>query len=220
MSDINPKSGIAEYFEALFVAILLALFIRSFIVQAFTIPSGSMLQTLQIGDYLLVNKFTYGIRLPLAVKETNPSGNSWWSRHSFVLGSEIVKMNDPQRGEIVVFEYPKDPSIHYIKRVVGLPGDTVEVRDKKLYVNGELQDEPYVQYVRSFPGPGDDFGPEVVPDGKYFCLGDNRDESYDSRFWGFVDRSAIVGKAFILYWSMDGISSIRWDRIGRSVHDL
>ncbi|WP_174409545.1 signal peptidase I [Desulfovibrio psychrotolerans] len=217
---MNPKSGIAEYFEALFVAILLALFIRSFIVQAFTIPSGSMLQTLQIGDYLLVNKFTYGIRLPLAVKETNPSGNSWWSRHSFVLGSEIVKMNDPQRGEIVVFEYPKDPSIHYIKRVVGLPGDTVEVRDKKLYVNGELQDEPYVQYVRSFPGPGDDFGPEVVPDGKYFCLGDNRDESYDSRFWGFVDRSAIVGKAFILYWSMDGISSIRWDRIGRSVHDL
>ncbi len=220
MSDINPKSGIAEYFEALFVAILLALFIRSFIVQAFTIPSGSMLQTLQIGDYLLVNKFTYGIRLPLTVKETNPSGNSWWSRHSFVLGPEIVKMNDPQRGEIVVFEYPKDPSIHYIKRVVGLPGDTVEVRDKKLYVNGELQEEPYVQYVRSFPGPGDDFGPEVVPDGKYFCLGDNRDESYDSRFWGFVDRSAIVGKALILYWSMDGISSIRWDRIGRSVHDL
>jgi signal peptidase I len=220
MSELNQKSGFAEYFEALFIAIILALFIRSFIVQAFTIPSGSMLQTLQIGDYLLVNKFTYGVRFPFAVKETNPTGGTWWSRHSVVLGPELVHMNDPQRHDIIVFEYPKDPSIHYIKRVIGVPGDTVEVREKVLYVNGEKQEEPYVQHVRNYPGPGDNFGPVVVPDGKYFCMGDNRDESYDSRFWGFVDRSAVVGKALVLYWSMDGISSIRWSRIGKPVHNL
>ncbi len=220
MSELNQKSGFAEYFEALLVAIILAFFIRSFIVQAFTIPSGSMLQTLQIGDYLLVNKFTYGVRLPLWIKEVNPDGDSWLSRHSLVLGPELIHMNDPQRGDIIVFEYPKDPSIHYIKRVIGVPGDTVEVRDKVVYLNGVAQEEPYVQHVRSFPGPGDDFGPVTVPDGKYFCMGDNRDESYDSRFWGYVDRSAVVGKAFVLYWSMDGISSIRWNRIGKAVHSL
>ncbi len=220
MSELKQKSGFAEYFEALFIAIILALFIRSFIVQAFTIPSGSMLQTLQIGDYLLVNKFIYGIRLPFAFKETNPQGTSWWSRHSLVLGPELIHVQDPQRGDIIVFEYPADPSIHYIKRVIGVPGDTVEVRNKVLYLNGQPQTEPYVQLVRGYPGPGDDFGPVTVPEGKYFCMGDNRDESYDSRFWGFVDRSAIVGKAWIFYWSMDGISSIRWDRIGRSVHSM
>lgn len=220
MPEKIQKSGFAEYFEALFIAIILALFIRSFIVQAFTIPSGSMLQTLQVGDFLLVNKFTYGIRFPFTVKETKPEAASMWARYNVVLGPEMVHIGDPKRRDIVVFEFPRDPSVHYIKRVIGIPGDTIEVRDKQVYVNGERQVEPYVQHVRSMPGEGDNFGPVTVPEGKYFCMGDNRDESFDSRFWGFVDRSAIVGKAFILYWSMDGISSIRWNRIGKLVHDL
>lgn len=217
MGNTAGKSGLREYLEALGVALILALIIRSFVVQAFTIPSGSMLQTLQIGDYLLVNKFAYGVRFPFSVKETNPDATSMLSRYSVVQGGEMLSIGDPEREDIVVFEYPRNPSVHYIKRVIGIPGDTIEIRNKVLYRNGRKVDEPYVQHTKVMPGPGDNYGPVIVPTGKYLMLGDNRDESYDSRFWGFVDRDAIVGNALIIYWSMDGARSIRWNRLGMFV---
>lgn len=216
------KSGLVEYLEALLVAVLLAFVIRSFVVQAFTIPSGSMLQTLQIGDYLLVNKFVYGVRWPVTCKETNPAADSWWGRHSFVMGPEIIPVSDPEHGDIVVFEYPRDPSKDYIKRVIGLPGDTIEIRNKVVYRNDKALEEPYVQFVRPVgqAGLGDNMPRITVPEGKYFMMGDNRDQSSDSRFWGFADRSSIKGKALVIYWSMDGLRSVRWNRIGGMVQDF
>ena len=214
------KSGFVEYFEALFIALILALFIRSFIIQAFTIPSGSMLQTLQIGDYLLVNKFQYGVRWPYVFKETNPRASNWWARHTLVMGPEIISVGDPEHEDIVVFEFPKNPSQDYIKRVIGIPGDTVEIRNKIVYRNGKKLDEPYTQFIRYGYSPGDNMAPITVPENKYFVMGDNRDESFDSRFWGFVDRTAIKGKALVIYWSAEGLSSVRWNRIGSLVHNL
>ncbi|MEJ5242815.1 MAG: signal peptidase I [Desulfomicrobiaceae bacterium] len=199
---MNPRwqTLLKEYVEALLIALLLAFVIRSFVVQAFKIPSGSMLQTLQIGDHLLVNKFLYGIKVPFT--------------HVF-----ITQFDGPKHGDIVVFEFPEDPSKDFIKRVIGLPGDVIEVREKQVYRNGELLHEPYVQHTdpRTNVLKRDNFGPVTVPEGKYFVMGDNRDESYDSRFWGFVDRAAIEGKAWILYWSWESLTSIRWERIGRLV---
>jgi len=184
------KGVVREYIEAILIALAIALFIRSFVVQAFKIPSGSMLPTLLIGDHLLVNKFSYGIRNPL-------NGHLW-----------IDTGGRPERGDIVVFRYPKNPSQDFIKRVIGLPGDTIKIVDKKVFVNGELRkDEHAVHYdPRIIPGnlqPRDNFGPITVPPGKLFVMGDNRDNSYDSRFWKFVDRDAVLGRAFILYWSWD-----------------
>jgi signal peptidase I len=152
-----------EYAEALIVALVLAFFIRSFVVQAFKIPSGSMLQTLQIGDHLLVSKFAYGVKVPF----TNMM---------------IFEREGPKHGDIIVFEFPEDPSKDFIKRVIGLPGDVIEVRDKQVYRNGVKLDEPYVQHVdqnRMVPRR-DNFGPVMVPEDKYFVMGDNRVESYDS----------------------------------------
>lgn len=189
-----------EYAEALIVALILAFIIRSFVVQAFKIPSGSMLQTLQIGDHLLVTKFAYGIKIPF----TN---------------SMIFEREGPERADIIVFEFPEDPSKDFIKRVIGVPGDVVEIREKKLFLNGEEQQESYIQLVdtsTSVPRR-DNFGPVMVPENKYFVLGDNRDESYDSRFWGFVERDTIEGKALILYWSWASLTNIRWERIGQMV---
>jgi len=188
-----------EYAEALIIAFILAFIIRSFVVQAFKIPSGSMLQTLQIGDHLLVNKFIYGIRIPFT-------------------DIVIARFSDPQFKDIIVFEFPEDPSKDFIKRVIGTPGDVLEMRNKVLYRNGEKLNEPYVQHTQNDYSPvRDNFGPITVPDNKYFVMGDNRDESYDSRFWGFVDRDKIEGKAMILYWSWEGFSNIRWNRIGKMV---
>lgn len=189
-----------EYAEALIVALILAFIIRSFVVQAFKIPSGSMLQTLQIGDHLLVTKFAYGIKIPF----TN---------------SMIFEREGPERADIIVFEFPEDPSKDFIKRVVAVPGDVVEIREKKLFLNGEEQHESYIQHVdTSTTVPRrDNFGPVMVPENKYFVLGDNRDESYDSRFWGFVERDTIAGKALILYWSWESLTNIRWERIGQMV---
>jgi signal peptidase I len=199
---MNPRwqTLLKEYVEALLIALFLAFVIRSFVVQAFKIPSGSMLQTLQIGDHLLVNKFLYGIKIPFT--------------HVF-----ITQFDGPKHGDIVVFEFPQDPSKDFIKRVIGVPGDVIEVREKQVYRNGELLQEPYVQHTdpRTNVPKRDNFGPVTVPEGKYFVMGDNRDESYDSRFWGFVDRAAIEGKAWILYWSWESLTSIRWERIGRLV---
>lgn len=183
------KSVFREYFEAICVAILLALFIRTFVVQAFKIPSGSMLPTLLIGDHLLVNKFIYGVRIPFT-------------------GKILIPIKSPQQGDVVVFRFPKDRSIDYIKRVVGTAGDTVEIKDKKVFINGQAIQDPHAHLsspavLDAQASPRDNFGPILVPERRIFVMGDNRDNSYDSRFWGFVDERDILGKAFILYWSWD-----------------
>ena len=204
----RKKSVVREYVEAIGIAILLALFIRTFVVQAFKIPSGSMLPTLLIGDHLLVNKFIYGIRVPFS-------------------GKILIPLKDPKSGDIIVFKFPKDRSIDYIKRVVGVPGDEIEIKNKKLYLNGKPTNDPHAHFTNTaiLPGsvsPKDNFGPVTVPEGKYFVMGDNRDNSSDSRFWGFVETNDVLGKAMIIYWSwdidkpllsMDRVASIRWDRL-------
>lgn len=210
ISDQGPgtvktrKSTLREYAEAIGLAILLALFVRTFVVQAFKIPSGSMLPTLQIGDHILVVKSIYGLRLPFANKV-------------------LIPVQTPQRGDIIVFIYPVDPTKDFIKRVVGLPGDKVEVRNRKVYINDEpvRGDHGYYDDPELYPvmvKPRDEFGPVVVPPEKYFVMGDNRDHSYDSRFWGFVDMEAIRGKAFMIYWSWDSDNwRPRWGRLGSMV---
>ena len=189
-----------EYGEALFVALILALVIRTFVVQAFKIPSESMVKTLLVGDHLLASKFSYGIKIPFT--------------HSY-----IYKGEDPVKGDIIIFEYPNDPSVDYIKRIVGTPGDTIEVRNKQLFRNGEPVKESFVRFTEPdrIQPVRDNFGPVTVPADKYFVMGDNRDNSMDSRFWGFVDRSAIRAKAWRIYWSWGGLGDIRWDRIGKAV---
>ena len=203
---VRKKSVLREYAEALFVALLIAFVIRTFVVQAFKIPSESMVPTLLVGDHLLGNKFAYGIKVPFT-------------------DFYIYKGEDPKRGDVVIFEYPNDPSVDYIKRVIGVPGDTIEGVNKQLYVNGEAVREPYIQFIDadSIRPIRDNFGEVTVPPGKYFMMGDNRDNSEDSRFWGFVDRSAMRAKAWRIYWSWEGFSgkgvseSVRWDRLGMEV---
>ena len=198
---MNPRwqKLLLEYLEALAVALVLAFVIRTFVVQAFKIPSGSMLDTLLIGDHLLVNKFLYGTRIPFTDKV-------------------IMPLEDPKQGDVIVFEFPEDTTKDFIKRIIGVPGDVVEMKDKVLTRNGETLVEPYIKHTGSgLQQRRDNFGPITVPAGKYFALGDNRDESYDSRFWGFVDKEKIRGKAWVIYWSWDGPSEIRFDRIGRMV---
>ena len=201
----SRSSVVIEYGKAILIAVLIALFIRTFVVQAFKIPSGSMKPTLLVGDWLLVNKFIYGVKIP-------------------ILRSTLIPVSDPKRGDTIVFIYPLDRSKDFIKRVIGIPGDTVEVRDKKVYVNDEPFDDPYGVYTDNLVipktiQPRDNFGPVKVPDGTVFVMGDNRDQSYDSRFWGFVDRKDILGKAFIIYWSWDSEdNSPRWNRLGKPIH--
>lgn len=202
-TDAAPKKkgALRENIEAIIVAVILALFIRTFVVQAFKIPSGSMKDTLLIGDHILVNKFIYGVKAPF-------------------LHKTIIPIKDPQRGDIIVFEFPEDPSKDFIKRVIGLPGDVVEIRNKKLVVNGKgIKDGHSIHKdPKIFPGrlqPRDNLGPITVPEHKLFVMGDNRDFSYDSRFWGFVDLLAVKGKAFIIYWSWDKENfGVRWGRLG------
>ena len=204
-SQSKRKSIVREYAEAILIALLLALFIRTFVVQAFKIPSGSMLNTLLIGDHILVNKFIYGIKNPF-------SGNTW------------IPVKKPERGDIVVFKYPINPAQDYIKRVVGVAGDQIEIKNKKVYVNGELQDESYAIFLdNKILSPGkksrDNMEMITVPANSLFVMGDNRDNSYDSRFWKFVELKAVKGKAFIFYWSWDKVNtSVRWNRIGNLVH--
>jgi len=197
----KKKSGLRENIEAILVAIVLALFIRTFVIQAFKIPSGSMKETLLIGDHILVNKFIYGVKVPF-------------------LQTTIVPIKNPKHGDIVVFKFPEDPSKDFIKRVVGVAGDVVEVRDKQVYVNSKLLNHDFGIHTDSyiFPSsvqPRDNFGPVVVPPHSLFVMGDNRDQSYDSRFWGFVDLKAVKGKALMIYWSWDKENfGVRWNRIG------
>lgn len=200
----KKKSIIREYVESILIAIVLAMFIRSFIIQAFKIPSGSMEPTLQIGDHILVNKFIYGITIPFTHKK-------------------LLQLNQPKRGDVIVFVFPKDESKDFIKRVIGVEGDRIEIKQKKVYINGELYNDPYAQYQKNNPysnlQPMDNLGPIVVPKNSLFVMGDNRDRSYDSRFWGFVPINYVKGKAFIIYWSWGGfLRDIRWNRIGKLIY--
>ncbi|MDR3090239.1 MAG: signal peptidase I [Desulfobulbaceae bacterium] len=226
----KEKNWFREIIETLVIVIVLVFVIRAFVVQAFKIPSGSMLPTLQIGDHLLVNRFAYGLRMP----ETFDI--PWISHGDYdpfkiplpFARQVLLPVGEPKRGDVVVFRYPKDRNIDFIKRVIGLPGDTVEVRDKTLFVNGEKAPDPHAHFTDGpapdpIRGPRDNFGPMTVPEGHIFVMGDNRDNSYDGRFWGFVPEDDVLGKAFILYWSWDlqqtftsseRWQSIRWRRIG------
>jgi signal peptidase I len=194
-NETTPRPVAREYLEALLIAVVFATFARTFVFQAFKIPSGSMEENLLIGDHILVNKFIYGPRT---------------SR----LERALLPFRDVRRGDVVVFRWPVDPSRDFIKRAVGLPGDVVKFVDKRLYVNGRpVADESYtyhndpVTYPRGpAQSPGhsrDNFGPVRVPPDSYFCLGDNRDNSHDSRFWGVVPASHLKGRAFVVYWSFD-----------------
>ncbi|MDJ0862334.1 MAG: signal peptidase I [Gammaproteobacteria bacterium] len=218
-------SKLVEYARSFFPIFLIVLLLRSFLVEPFRIPSGSMMPTLVIGDFILVNKFTYGIRLP-------------------VVDKKIIELGEPQRGDVMVFRFPEDPSVPFIKRVVGLPGDRVAYYKKVLYINGEpmeqaargvytgigsgmtmtgaqvfeeaLAEQKHEILVQ--PGHPTLEGESVVPEGHYFVMGDNRDNSRDSRFWGTVPDENLIGKAFLIWMNWDwAAGGIGWDRIGRSI---
>jgi signal peptidase I len=199
------KSAVREYAEAFGTALLLALLVRSLAVQAFKIPSGSMLPTLQVGDHILVNKFIYGIHLPF-------------------FGTPLIPLSTPRRGDVVVFAYPVDPSKDFIKRVVAVGGDVVQIRDKHVYINGLPWRDARAYFADGEErghgaSPRDNYGPITVPPHHIFVMGDNRDRSYDSRFWGFVDLNDVKGKAFMIYWSWDGPDHwVRWGRVGELIH--
>jgi len=217
------KSTFREYAEAIGMALLLALFIRTFIIQAFKIPSGSMIPTLEIGDHILVNKFNYGIRVP------------FWENY-------LVEFRKPQRGDVVVFVFPEDRSKDFIKRVIGIAGDLVEIKGKKVYINNRPVEDSHAHFEGDeAPGGGfqvrDDYGPRRVPEDHIFVLGDNRDRSYDSRFWGFVNLQDLKGKALVIYfswkedpsapsfWPVRMIYNIflipthtRWERLGKVIY--
>jgi signal peptidase I len=180
---MSKKAVWLEYLEAIIIAFVLAMIIRAFLVQAYQIPSGSMLDTLLIGDRLLVNKFVYGVKMPFTDKI-------------------IFEVGDPTLGDVIVFVYPEDHSVDYVKRIVGLPGDTLEMRGKVLFRNGQPMNETYVRYTdRNIRLERDNFPSMTIPPDQYFVMGDNRDDSRDSRYWGLVDRKLIHGKAWRIYWS-------------------
>jgi signal peptidase I len=210
------KSTLREYFESIVIAVILALFVRTWVVQAFKIPTGSMENNLLIGDHLLVNKFVFG-----------PTGSS--------VERSVLPVRDVRRRDVIVFKYPDQPERDFIKRVIGLPGETLELRAKKVYVNGQPLDEPYVHFlepasnaqeVTSFD-VRERYGPVRVPEGHYFVMGDNRDNSQDSRYWGFLPQSYIKGRALFIYWSFDtpddgsaatSFLGTRWDRLLHQIH--
>jgi signal peptidase I len=201
----KEKSNLRENIEAILIAIVIAMFIRSFIVQAFKIPSGSMENTLLIGDHILVNKFIYGVKLPFGNKT-------------------IIPFHTPKNGDIVVFTFELDPDKKdFIKRVIGIAGDKIEIRNKKVYVNGKIVEQYPAVFSdeRVYPetvNPRDNLGPLTVPDNSLFVMGDNRDNSYDSRFWGFVNLKSVKGMAFMIYWSWDSPKfRVRWNRIGDTI---
>jgi len=188
-----------EYSEALVVAVILAIIIRAFFVQAFKIPSSSMVPTLLVGDHILVNKFIYGVRVPFT--------NIRWPEFTI-----------PQRGDVIVFVYPEDRTKDFIKRVVAIGGDTVEIRDKNVLVNGKSVRDAKVRHldtkvIRDNRNPRDNMAQVKVPNGTLFVMGDNRDYSHDSRFWGFVPVEDVKGEAFLIYYSAGSFPGIRWKRL-------
>lgn len=221
-----------EWTKAISTAVVLFLTVRTFLVEAFTIPTGSMEGTLLVGDFLLVNKAVYGADVP--------------GTHT-----RLPSFAEPHRGDVVVFLPPHDPNKNFVKRIVGVAGDTLEMRDKVLYVNGDPQIEPYTRHIDPLTDPPDQrmlwqyehlvrrpasfrdyhpsrdtWGPLVVPSGKYFALGDNRDLSDDSRYWGFLDKEAIKGRPIFIYYSYEKdlgtpfrwLTGVRWGRIGEVVY--
>ncbi len=199
--QVRRKSVVREYVEAILIAVLLALLIRTFVVQAFKIPSGSMIPTLLVGDHILVNKFVYRFR-------------------------------DPARGDVVVFKYPVDEHRDFIKRVIGVGGEDIYVKDRQVYVNCRPPGptcqpirEPWAYYEDRMGLGGETFGPVHVPPGSYFVMGDNRNNSQDSRYWGFVKGEKVKGQAFVIYWSWDSDRDekalwgrVRWGRLGRLIY--
>lgn len=198
---MKQKSIAWESTEMILVAIVLALIIRCFFVQAYKIPSGSMMDTLLEGDYLLITRFNYDIKISVPFTQ---------------IDIPIMTTGDPAHGDIIVFRYPQDPRQDYIKRVIGLPGDTIEIREKQVFRNGKLIREPYVRFSNPYSRIDgvDNVAKITVPEGHYFTMGDNRDASADSRMWGFVPRGNIHGKAWLIYWSWGDGWSVRWNRIG------
>jgi signal peptidase I len=201
----KQKSKVKEYVESIIIAILIALFIRTFIICAYKIPSRSMVPTLLVGDHILVSKFIYGVKIPL-------------------LRRTIIPVSKPKRGEIVVFIYPNDRSKDFIKRVIGVAGDKIEIKNKKIFINDKEFKDSYGIYSDSLilpksMQPRDNFGPVIVPEKSIFVMGDNRDESLDSRFWGFVDLKDVEGKALIIYWSWNRDEhNLRFQRLGNLLH--
>jgi signal peptidase I len=207
------KSVTREYFESLVIAVVLALFVRTFVFQAFKIPTGSMENNLLIGDHLIVNKLIFA-----------PSATGF--------ERAILPQRQIRRGDVIVFKYPQEPDRDFIKRVIGLPGDRLELHRKRVYINGAPLEEPYVRFLEppSVGGPPrvddlrEEYGPVTVPDGQYFMMGDNRDNSQDSRYWGFMPASYVKGQALFIYFSIDEnvsmshlLSGIRWGRLARRV---
>ena len=204
------KSTLREYFESIVIAVILALFVRTWVVQAFKIPTGSMENNLLIGDHLLVNKFVFA-----------PEPTS--------LERSLLPVRDIRRGDVVVFKYPDEPTRDFIKRVIGLPGETIELRNKKVFVNGQPLEESYVHFLEASHGAGEvtsfdvreRYGPVQVPEGQYFVMGDNRDNSQDSRYWGFLPRHYIKGRALMIYWSYESEREDYVDEgVGASVRRL
>jgi signal peptidase I len=202
------KKAIRKNIEGIVIAILLALFIRTFIVQAFDIPSGSMEPTLLPGDYILVNKFIYGIRIPF-------------------INIRLFSYKKPKRGDVTVFIYPKKPSLDFIKRIIGMPGETVQIIQGKIYIDGAPIPDPWGYFSEKEPpvfiAAVENFGPVQVPDDSFFVMGDNRNNSDDSRFWGFLPFNDVLGEAFIIYFSWNGnaedlLKKVRWSRIGELIH--
>jgi signal peptidase I len=213
MTQEFKKSTLREYFESIVIAVILALFIRTFVVQAFKIPTGSMEENLLIGDHLLVNKFVFG-----------PTESS--------VERALLPIGTIKRRDVIVFKYPEEPDRDFIKRVIGLPGETVEVRDKKVYVNGQALVEPYVHFLQPPSGASElhevtsfdvreRYGPVTVPENHYFVMGDNRDNSQDSRYWGFLPRENVKGKALVIYWSYEaGREDYQEESAGKTVKGL
>jgi signal peptidase I len=205
------KSTVREYFESIVIAVILALFVRTWVFQAFKIPTGSMENNLLIGDHLVVNKF-----------QLAPTASS--------IERAVLPMASVERGDVVVFKYPEDPERDFIKRVIGLPGETLEVRRKVVYINGRALDEPYVHYLQPATTEGheitsfdvrDNYGPVTVPPGNYFVMGDNRDNSQDSRYWGFLPAHYVKGKALMVYWSYEaGRDDYQENGLGASLRGL
>ena len=209
--NATRKSTAREYFESIAIAVILALFIRTFVVQAFKIPTGSMENNLLIGDHLLVNKFVFG-----------PTASG--------LEKAILPARDIARGDVVVFKFPQEPERDFIKRVIGLPGETLELKHKKVFINGTPLDEPYVHFLVPPSAEGQEvapydlresYGPVTVPEGQYFVMGDNRDNSQDSRWWGYLPRDLVKGKALMIYWSFESDrSDYQQDGLGDTISGI
>ncbi len=208
MRKAKEKGAFREYVEALIIALIIALLIRSFLIQAFKIPSSSMEPTLLVGDHILVSKFIYGIRIPY-------------------IGKKFLTFHKPKRGDIIVFIYPEDPKKDFIKRVIATEGEEVQIKNSEIFINGLPIEDPWGFY-RERDGPfamsnlrlRDNYGPRVIPPNSLFVMGDNRDNSQDSRYWGFVDLSAVKGKALIVYFSYNNratnlLDKVRWGRFGK-----